>query len=420
MPMLLQVAVVTQQTDPQGMVKVAEDAGIQAAAGLGANVAEPRNVALGHDIGGLIARRLNHTNPNMFGGMILTGTPNTEMHIATNYINGRLQREFKATGMERAPNVKASFKLGSQDFGQIPVAEIPMKWAEKTFGADPAAVFNSVNDLQKNSEFLRNLGNPTIPTVTIWGNENDPAVWRFFSSVNGAAIGATPMVTTDVSDEPLAGFIRTVRTEADGTITKQNWTGALKIALGAVTIVLSIKGMLPIKKESWFNKLLNGLGGTGVISGGGLIVGSFENFANAATARKTRDWLDDSQTIWNNLIGATRDELVSVDNRGAMTPMCRQGIDDPARGWSWYWNTLTQEERQRCWINEITQIRVRVQEESDGVLHKTTQQFGSALSPTNRVEARGANHEELLNHTGTTAAYNRVWRGDAGDFFITN
>ncbi|MEO0044607.1 MAG: hypothetical protein RL329_4055, partial [Bacteroidota bacterium] len=101
--------------------------------------------------------------------------------------------EFRITGIARAPNIKIPFKLGAQDFGTISIADIPLKWAEKTFGADPASVFKSVTDLQRDSRFLRNLGNPTIPTVTIWGNEDDPAIWRFFSSVNGAAIGATTL-----------------------------------------------------------------------------------------------------------------------------------------------------------------------------------------------------------------------------------
>jgi hypothetical protein len=244
----------------------------------------------------------------------------------------------------------------------------------------------------------------------------------FFSSINGAAIGATPLVIADVSDEPLSVFIANARNAADGTITKQNWIGGLKIVGGVLLIAASVKGFFTKDTSGWFNRTLKFLGtsGTGLVGGVNLIIGSFDNFATAATARKTRDWLDDSQTIWNNLIGATRDELVSVDNRGSMTPMCRQGIDDPARGWPWYWQVLTQEERQRCWINEITQVRVRVQEESDGVLHKTTQQFGNVL-PSNQVfEARGANHEELLNHTAVTQAYNvNVWGNRQLSAFFT-
>jgi hypothetical protein len=51
-----------------------------------------------------------------------------------------------------------------------------------------------------------------------------------------------------------------------------------------------------------------------------------------------------------------------------------------------------------CWINETVLQNMHIQEESDGVLHKTTQQFRSALTDDPIFEARGANHEELLNH----------------------
>lgn len=403
------------------MVKVAEDARIQATTALTAlsatAVSDPRNVALGHDVGGLVARQINKTH-SMFGGIILTGTPNTEMPLVSNYINGRLFTDFKQIGLQRAGDVKASFKLGAQDFGMIPIAEIPMKWAEKTFGADPAAIFRSVNDLQKDSRFLRNLGNPTVPTVAIWGNENDPAIWRFFSSVNSAAIGATPLAITDRSDASLVMLVNAAADAANATLNSENRWGIFKVVGAVVGIALAIAA-LPAAAVGVFEAVGKLILGT---SAGGLgIFGAFTNFDNAAKARSARDWLEiDCRTIWNNLIGATRDEIVTVDNRGAMTESCRQGISDPARGWPWYWQILTQEERQRCWINEITQVRVRVQEESDGVLHKTTQQFGLSLAPLNRVEARGANHEELLNHTGTTAAYEQVWSGRSDRFFLTN
>jgi hypothetical protein len=410
----------TQQTDPQGMVKVAEDARIQATTALTAlsatAVSDPRNVALGHDVGGLIARQINKTH-SMFGGIILTGTPNTEMPLVSNYMNGRLFLDFKHIGLQRAGDVKASFKLGAQDFGMIPIAEIPMKWAEKTFGADPAAIFRSVNDLQKDSRFLRNLGNPTVPTVAIWGNENDPAIWHFFSSVNSAAIGATPLATTDRSDASLVTLVNAAADAANATLNSENRWGIFKV-IGAVAGIALAIAALPAATTGVLEAVGKLVIGT---SAGGLgIFGAIGNFENAAKARSTRDWLEiDCRTIWNNLIGATRDEIVTVDNRGAMTESCRQGINDPARGWGWYHTQLTQEERDRCWIGEITQFLAHVQEESDGVLHKTTQQFGLTLPPRARIEARGANHEELLNHTGATAAYRQIWSGESESFFRT-
>ncbi|MEN9612179.1 MAG: hypothetical protein RLZZ628_2993 [Bacteroidota bacterium] len=408
---------VTQQNDAQGMQKVVDDARTQAATALGGNLNNTQNVAVGHDIGGLIARRINNTHASMFGGLILTGTPNTEMTIVTNYINGRLQREFKATGLNRAPDIKTAFKLGTQDFGQIAIAEIPMKWAEKTFGADPAAVFKSVNDLQKSSRFLNNLGSvPTVPTVAIWGNENDPAVWRFFSSVNGGAIGATPAGTILDSDLTMTDFVSRARDKADNTITSENALGILKIVLGTAAIVTSVIPIFGAGGLTLLNivKAIVGVGGG--VSGG---ISSQTNFDNAAKARLARDWVDDSQTIWKSLIGATREDIVTVDNRGAMRESCRQGINDPARGWAWYFTTLTSQERNYCWITEITQMTVQVQEESDGVLHKTTQQLGNVLDTRNIIEATGANHEELLNHPGVTRAYNKVWNGESHNFFFT-
>jgi hypothetical protein len=78
--------------------------------------------------------------------------------------------------------------------------------------------------LQRDSRFLRNLGNPTIPTVTIWGNEDDPAIWRFFSSVNGSAIGAATLGSVPEKDA-IAVLVRSSINDATNTIQTEHMCG---------------------------------------------------------------------------------------------------------------------------------------------------------------------------------------------------
>lgn len=391
----------TRQT--AGMPQVIQDATTEATQFLGVNVSNIRNVAIGHDMGGLIAQSIA-SHSNMFRGIILTGTPNQDMTIVTNFINGRMQSEFRATGLALAADVQSSFIFDGVDFGRISIADIPSRWAQRLFGTNPGNVFRSVSDLQRNTPFMSNLANTrnnSLPTVTIWGNENDPAVWRYFSSINGRAIGAVPEGSIADSDMDMTNLvnntIRTTRNQADLAFV----TGIVKVFAGIFALAAA-----PIT-------------GVTAVAAVGAGIAAFKDFQSIGPMADKIGWLQDSRLIWNSLIGADRTEIVTITNVGGMTEMCRQGINDPNRGWSWYWTTLSQEERTRCWINEVLQVRVNISEESDGVLHKTTQQLGH-LAAREQLEAQGVNHEELLNHRRVTERYNEILDGRSHPFFSSS
>ena len=54
---------VTRQTDPAGMQRVADDAYNGALTALGTQSTNPNNIAIGHDIGGLIVRNIHKNHP---------------------------------------------------------------------------------------------------------------------------------------------------------------------------------------------------------------------------------------------------------------------------------------------------------------------------------------------------------------------
>jgi hypothetical protein len=384
---------VTRQTDRGGMQKVADDAYTETLLRLGAQSTDPNNIAIGHDIGGLIARSIYKNHGGTFGGIILTGTPNQDMVIVTNFINGRIQSEFTQTGLELAGDIKALFNFDGNNFGNISIAEIPIRWAQRQFGANPANIFASVNHLQRNSSFLRDVADaPRVNTITIRGNENDPAVWRYFSSINGRAIGAATEGSISNSDQDLVNIVNTAITDTRNQADIAALTGAFKVLGGVVALF------------------------TNPFAGAAAILSSINDFRTVNKLADKIGWLQDSRFIWNNLIGASREEIVTITNIGGMTPACTNGIN--ANGWQWYWQTLSQEERTRCWINEVIQVRTLINEPSDGLLHATTQKLPN-LAEDQQLEATEANHEELLNHPRVTERYTQIWEGEINTYFKT-
>ncbi len=391
---------VTRQTDPTGMQRVADDAYNGALTALGTQSTDPNNIAIGHDIGGLIARSIHKNHPGMFGGFILTGTPNQDMVIVSNYINGRIQSEFTQTGLRFAGDVKAVFNFDGNNFGELAIADIPLRWAQRQFGSNPANVFSSVSDVQnRNTSFMRGLADAApIPKITIRGNENDPAVWRYFSSINGRAIGAATEGSILGSDEDLVNLVNT-------TITKSKNDADIAALTGTLKVIGVVVGF-------FFNPFSLGA----VIAGGSALLNPVADFRTVNRLADKIGWLQDSRLIWNKLIGADREEIVTITNIGGMTAACTNGIN--ANGWQWYWQTLSQEERTRCWINEVRQVRVSISEPSDGLLHETTQKL-SNLAEDQQLEAAEANHEELLNHPRVTERYNQIWEGEINAYFKT-
>jgi hypothetical protein len=61
---------------------------------------------------------------------------------------------------------------------------------------------------------------------------------------------------------------------------------------------------------------------------------------------------------------------------------------------------------------------VSISEPSDGLLHETTQKLPQ-VEERYQLEAREANHEELLNHRAVTDVYRIVWDGLTEPSFAT-
>jgi hypothetical protein len=185
-------------------------------------------------MGGLMARKME----NNFGGMILKGTPNKGMPILAAYQHGELGN-FALQGDDKL-NGKASLSAcinGDQTAGISP-AQIPSMWAKSVFGP-VKSLSPAVLDLNPASGFIQGLTQPTKPVAVIWGNENEPSMWRFFSSGCGDIGSEPPGSKPDDSDLSLTNAMQNKRDEIKS---KRNWAiaGAIVSGLGTVVQVVGV------------------------------------------------------------------------------------------------------------------------------------------------------------------------------------
>jgi len=217
------------------------------------------NMGIGHSMGGVMIREVdrmpiagNASAPKKFGGFITVASPNYGAPISENILNNNVQNAL-ATGGQRL----LAGPIAQMGPGLAAVWEIISGWTtQKVINVLNANIemFTPAtnNDLKENSQKMTTLNNfnSTVHRINIIAEETSPVHWRISGSGTfGAGSSGYP------GDELMVTLANQIRE-----------------AYQAKYIQLNVL-------------LLFGL---------------------ANEYKKGRDWLDDSQTIWCNLIKSSR------------------------------------------------------------------------------------------------------------------
>lgn len=164
------------------------------------STANDRNIAIGHNMGGVALRELNHTNPNHFGGVITFGAPLDGAPIISAVERGDVNRVIASVDeiLERGPNADTP---GIFDF----VFSLFSKRGWERYGAnvygtiilnvlgggnvDFAGALNFDNavflqDLKVGGNYMETAKNyeSNIPKIIVYGDEESPIHVRLASS----------------------------------------------------------------------------------------------------------------------------------------------------------------------------------------------------------------------------------------------
>ena len=146
----------------------------------------PSNIAIGHSMGGIVARAINDdpADPRVIGGIITVGTPNNGAAIANSLLNGDV-----ATATDFACNSLLAGPLSEVPFASVIVQQITNNIVCNQLGEIVTPLLEgqsnqSAVDLAVGSQVITGLTdqNSGIPQVAIWGNERSPVHWRLVSS----------------------------------------------------------------------------------------------------------------------------------------------------------------------------------------------------------------------------------------------
>jgi len=344
-------------------------------ADLGSGATNPRNIAIGHSMGGVTIRdvdRLTGSNKR-FGGLIMVTSPNYGAPIANSILNG---------------SVESAATDACNKIGAGPLAELYwLPWDITAFiSTDVLCNLIFTNDVIQNlrgnpltnsdlkvgSQTINDINayNTTIPRICISVQENSPVHWRLFSSEYTEGDGDND--TKILSD---------VNTARDTYNAYYNYNIAKGIAN---------------TWDPWMSTVY---------------------FSRAAQWKRGRDWIDGSETIWNALIKTTRNETytysyweykcIYVDPNAKDIPY--PGDDECE--WQWVYYTKTQ--------------TVAVNYPSDGFFPDYTQKL-KGLPSGNYYTVNGANHVEVRNMSNSSLGDNtfnefeKIWKRRPGDFFQTS
>ena len=320
----------------------------------------PNNLAIGHSMGGVAIRdadRITHNTGNRFGGYITVTSPNYGAPISNSLSDGSVA----SAGQNAFNKIKAG---PISEFFSLPWG-IVANWTTTTLGK--IYITNDLveglqgtpttnNDLKQGSSAISAINNytdnvnPNIPRISIWASENSPVHWRMFSTqVYG-------------NDYTLVNHVNTARGKYD-SFYHSNRTQA---------IIFS--GLLMPSQAAL-------------------------RYYRAVQWKKGRDWIDNSETVWNSLIKSYHTEQqtywiqvwVPCDN--TYPPMkstnsyddnSKPIVPDPDCG-EWRWVQRTR--------------YVTINDPSDGLVPKYTQIMKNNPTPNSEYRVYGANHLEVRNMT---------------------
>ena len=339
----------------------------------GFNSTAPTNLAIGHSMGGVMIREVDRTtasNDKRFGGFITVASPNYGAPISANVLNGNVNSFIvKATN-----DLTAGFI--AQSFG-MPWTIIT-DWTTQVvidllIGCSDFTSTTTNNDLKEGSTAMNTLNNFTSNAhrISIIAEETSPVHWRLIGTMTFGA-GSSFSNPGDAMMVSIANILR-------------NQYNSWYIAHQASAIS---------------NPLL------------------FYHHQTCAIAyKKGKDWFDDSETVWCNLIKTTRTETITVNDLIWQPCLIRPGFPPPPPD---------------CgeWVEYTYTYNVTKNYKSDGLLPTYAQELKGATGG-NRYVIDHANHMELKNmkysttangqaNDGTRVTLNTIFnRNPSQDWFYT-
>jgi len=337
-----------------------------AAAGLRNSVTNTNstNLGIGHSMGGVMIREVdrmpiagNSSAPKKFGGYITIASPNYGAPISANVINGSVNSA-AATALDR---------LTAGCFSESPVLALP--WAIIS-GWSTTKVANSFldrvdfmsaatnNDLKEGSTRMNLLNEnsafvPVVNRISIIAEETSPVHWRMTGSmVFGAGSSGNP------GDQQMVSLANQLRGSYQNKVDFHD--AAYKLNIFPFPNPIAMAYHLNCVNQ-W---------------------------------KKGRDWLDQSETIWCNLIKTTKTvtttqwQWVWLSCTKPNCPCKKMPIEDE------FGNPLYTLCREKVWMEVTTTVTTTYK--NDGLLPTYAQEL-KGVSGSNRYVIDHANHMELKN-----------------------
>lgn len=333
---------------------------------------QTQNIGIGHGLGGLALRELARTRTGgnkSLQGLITVGSPNEGAPIINSIRNGRVL----AATTDACVRLQAGPRSESP-FRNVSVSGVP---SSVLCGIMSSNFLNplfqnqannpSVDDIVPESSFLTTLNSnaPSIPAISIRGNENSPVHWRLLSS----------FISNNANDTEYVQRAMLMREY-------YNTSYIYNLSLAAVTGIFS-----------FFNPVFAKF--------------TAMHLFRAIEWNKGKKWFDQSENIWNGLIGCTGER---VTRTVSFTGNVCNGFTTGTPQWVNCLQNQCGGMIENCIQTISYSFSILVNNSSDGLLCDQTQLI-DGLPDDNYYEARGVNHMEQTNTTnGTTADGRDVMR----------
>lgn len=334
--------------------------------------ANNNTIIFGHSAGGVVARHIERTRTNPFGGIITAGSPLDGAKVSNNLANGQASSYI-------VNSVDKVLKGPIRDFGQAlgVIYEVAGHRLKSYAEAYVNEVLNDMlggataTDLAEGSAYMNNGWRQqasTMPKIHIYGNENAPVLFRIAT----AALGLAP--------DELVGKAQT----------------AYDVCHAAE---LSHRGLA-------FTDPFHAIQHNWIADGW----------------KSSADWINGGgETGWNDLIGASIPASITTSSQVLDYNQLNQCLMQ-------YAPQATYEQYMQCQQQSTSTVYYTtyspVNGRSDGFIKAPSQSgFNSTWSNNaTKVEALGVNHLEMRNHAEILAVYRRIFNGQVpgqSAFYIT-
>jgi pimeloyl-ACP methyl ester carboxylesterase len=336
----------------------------------------PSSIAIGHSLGGVVARRRDLNGNLNVGGIVTVGSPLDGAPAANAVANGTAATAVvnSIETMSRGPLATLGFlnpfiTVNTNVVGALFLPDIVSGLlSPNNFGGTA-----TINDLKVGGTGIEQdkAATPTTtPKISIWGNETTPVHWNFASTGTGEDV-------VEIADD-LSTFYEV----------------AFFVHLG-------------VGIANWYN-----------FWGWWSLYAAYEWYAGW-------DWIDnDSERIWNNIIGSDIVVTQCFDDQITFCTFPDDRCDDTPSNWQYCYLSCSPLVVNTC-------VQVHNNGISDAFVPATTQRgngsnswrirnsSGSLSNPVPNIEVLGVNHfeERDPNNGAMQTAFDRVFSGVDGSVF---